>query len=287
VKQLFEEYREDVVARNKPGSNRASSYLKALEYLGPILTASTGEYSDISDVFGISDAAIIKELYQYVLTQQSVGDGGIFSSKHKPSYWRNGFYSAALKDYGQFLIRQSHAQKCWQIYDTPSLSPGEIGRKLLRIKISAAELLFEGDDVKTMPIGKDVIREAKARVNHSFFRRMILRDYSQTCCVSGLSVPEVLRASHVIPWAEDQQNRMNPANGLCLAATYDAAFDRHLISFDEDYRLILAPSLKEYFSSDAFKKHFLAYEGKPIQMPHKFAPDVGFLEKHRAKMSNN
>ena len=48
--------------------------------------------------------------------------------------------------------------------------------------------------------------------------------------------------SHHCPraWAEGEANRLDPENALCLSATYDAAFDRHLISFDEHYRLIVS-----------------------------------------------
>jgi putative restriction endonuclease len=101
---------------------------------------------------------------------------------------------------------------------------------------------------------------------------------------TGLSIPEVLRASHIIAWAEDAKNRMNPANGLCLSATYDAAFDRHLISFDEKYRLILSPTLKEHCTSKAFKEQFLKFEGSRIAAPERFCPDQGLLDEHRKKM---
>jgi len=68
---------------------------------------------------------------------------------------------------------------------------------------------------------------------------MIVSLYGGKCCITGLDVPKLLRASHIIRWADDKENRMNPENGLCLSGTYDLAFDQHLISFDEDYRMIV------------------------------------------------
>ena len=85
-------------------------------------------------------------------------------------------------------------------------------------------------------------------------------------------------------WAEDEANRLNPANGLCLSATYDAAFDRHLISFDEDCRLIFSPALAEFYGNQTFQTQFKAFEGRPIAMPKRFRPDRVFLRKHREKM---
>ena len=77
---------------------------------------------------------------------------------------------------------------------------------------------------------------------------------------------------------------MNPENGLCLSATYDAAFDRHLISFDEKYRLILSSSLREYYTNEAFETQFRNFEGKAIAMPIKFLPSQELLQIHREKM---
>ena len=113
---------------------------------------------------------------------------------------------------------------------------------------------------------------------------MILATYEVQCCITGLNIPDVLRASHITRWAEDKENRLNPANGLCLSATYDAAFDRNLISFDEDYRMILSPALKEFYSNIAFQTQFKAYEGQKISLPKRFCPDQVLLTKHHQRL---
>ena len=129
--------------------------------------------------------------------------------------------------------------------------------------------------------GKEKLAEVMVRQNQHIFRKMILSIYDAKCCLTGLPIEEVLRASHISAWADDDKNRMNPENGLCLSATYDAAFDRHLISFDEDYRLIFAPSLKEHYTNEAFKEQFQRLHGKKITMPIKFLPSQKLLAKHR------
>lgn len=61
------------------------------------------------------------------------------------------------------------------------------------------------------------------------------------CVVTGVSRPELLRASHIKPWsASNNVERLDPDNGLMLSAAYDAAFDARLISFADDGTLILA-----------------------------------------------
>ena len=95
-----------------------------------------------------------------------------------------------------------------------------------------------------------------------------------------------LRASHIVAWSADKQNRMNPSNGLCLSATYDAAFDRHLISFDDDYRMILSSALRECCTNDVHRRYFLKFEGTRLTLPCRFLPSRALLARHRQCMVN-
>lgn len=121
---------------------------------------------------------------------------------------------------------------------------------------------MDKDEQVSSKVGKEILRQVKQRQNQYLFRKMVLSNYGGRCCVSGLPVQAALRASHIVGWAEDETIRMLPTNGLCLSATYDAVFDEHLLSFDEDYRMILSPSLHEYFGNQAFMVMFKKYEGK-------------------------
>ena len=66
------------------------------------------------------------------------------------------------------------------------------------------------------------------------------------CPFSGIDQPELLRASHIKPWAECESDveRLDLHNGLLLAAHLDAAFDAHLISVSDEGRIIISPRLK-------------------------------------------
>ena len=121
----------------------------------------------------------------------------------------------------------------------------------------------------------------KARIGQRFFRHSVLASYNSRCCITGNPVPELLVASHILPWKSHPEQRLNPRNGLCLAQTQDAAFDRGLITFDTDFRLVIGTRLKEYLPSEALERNFLAYEGKPMQMPDKFLPEAEFMRMHR------
>lgn len=127
-------------------------------------------------------------------------------------------------------------------------------------------------------------QSTKVRLGQRFFRQSVLASYNSRCCITGNPVPELLVASHILPWSEFAEHRLNPRNGLCLAKTQDAAFDRKLITFDEDFRLMIGPRLKEYFPNTALEREFLVYEGRPLQMPDKFLPDEEFMRRHREEV---
>jgi len=127
----------------------------------------------------------------------------------------------------------------------------------------------------------------KARVNQSFFRRMILSSYNNSCCITGLAVPELLIASHIIPWSMNEKNRMNPRNGLCLNALHDMAFDKGFISISVDYRVMISDNLKQSVSQSTSFDFFLKFEDKKIEMPSRFIPDNEFLDFHRKNIFLN
>jgi putative restriction endonuclease len=279
------EYSQYMGSQNRDGSNKASSYIRALELLGPILANRSTPFAQCADVFSIQSIEYVDDLYRYILEQQNLGEAGIFDTKFKPSYWRKRFFSAALKSYKEFLVLKQYKDKLWATYNEPNVDPKELGKRLSQKRFEAAiELVPQEAFDYSSKEGKDALRQIKMRVNQDFFRDMILCDYRTQCCVTGLNVAGVLRASHIVGWADDPQNRMNPANGLCLSATYDAAFDHHLISFDDDFRMIFSRSLKDFYTNQAFKTQFLAFEGKPISLPKRFHPDKDLLQLHRQKL---
>lgn len=122
---------------------------------------------------------------------------------------------------------------------------------------------------------------AHVRYSQRFFRRSVLAAYAVRCCITGNPVPQLLVASHILPWSSFPEHRANPSNGLCLSRIHDAAFDQGLITLDSDYRLVLSDYLRTFLPDDAVDKEFVAYEGKQIQFPDKFLPDVQFLDHHR------
>jgi len=126
--------------------------------------------------------------------------------------------------------------------------------------------------------GKEREALVRIRVNQSFFRRAVLVSYKGKCCITGISNPELLIASHIKPWSVDTANRVNPSNGLCLNALHDRAFEQGLLTITPDYKIILSKALlAECRSNDTF---FRPYINKSITLPSRFLPDKDFLQFH-------
>lgn len=121
------------------------------------------------------------------------------------------------------------------------------------------------------------------RIKHNFFRRAVLSSYRGRCCMSGLSEPKLLIASHIVPWSKDKANRLNPSNGLCLSAIHDRAFDKGLITLTDDLEIVISEELRK--KHEPFVKEvFLPLCGRKIEMPERFAPQVEFIAWHRNEL---
>ena len=83
---------------------------------------------------------------------------------------------------------------------------------------------------------------AKIRLGQSKYRQDLI-NYWQGCSVTGCTNTNFLLASHIKPWSVDEEARLDVYNGLLLSPTLDLAFDKGLISFDDDGLIMLSPEL--------------------------------------------
>lgn len=129
-------------------------------------------------------------------------------------------------------------------------------------------------------------REAliRTRVNQGFFRAAVLAAYGARCCITGLSIPQLLTASHIVPWSIDAKNRTNPRNGLCLNSLHDRAFDCGLLTVTPELKVKFSPRITKKRPDEFTKGFLLRYEGAPISPPHHFAPNVDFLRYHNERI---
>lgn len=129
------------------------------------------------------------------------------------------------------------------------------------------------------PTEKEVL--VKTRRVQSFFRVAVLTSYENRCALTGLTIPELLNASHIIPWSVDEKRRADPRNGICLNALHDRAFDRGLITFDEDLRVVVSSEIGESEESAIQREYLIGIAGTLLRLPTRFQPEAASLEYHR------
>ncbi len=129
--------------------------------------------------------------------------------------------------------------------------------------------------------GNSVLALAAQRRGQDFFRRAVLAAHDQTCCVTGINVPKLLRASHIVPWAKRAETQLDPRNGLCLNALHDAAFDKGLFTLTDELNIVLSGELRRAVPERVCKELFGSREGKKIAVPQRFVPPAEFLAFHR------
>lgn len=257
-------------------SGKADSYARAIQILDEVLP-----YQDVVDLHGqslyeVTDTAVIEAILHLVndevkkmkLQQQNIFDD--FGKPNQRSYPLKSFCSAALKSlkkYAQYMQDVNEADRIV----AQEADPRSISTRLI-------------DHFNLTKEGEDVVSESKRRKGQDYFRRMILTNYGGRCALTGMDIPQLLLASHIIPWAEKahKQDRLNPCNGICLSALYDKAFDQGLITFSpDDYSVILSSALQEHKTAEYYDKHFGSIAGQKIQVPKDYAPKRDFLAYHR------
>lgn len=165
--------------------------------------------------------------------------------------------------------------------DNPEALAFESERLLARYSGRKLEEIAEIDERELPKEGLERERLVRVRVNQHFFRTAVLSAYDNKCCITGLAVPELLIASHIVPWARDSKQRMNPRNGLCLNALLDRAFDRRLMFLDGDFRVRFRADIISRTARDGLE-WLLDCEGRQIREPRKFKPDPALIKAHAA-----
>ena len=123
---------------------------------------------------------------------------------------------------------------------------------------------------RDLPRKTEAERLAVQRIGQDIFRDRLLTYWGSRCPLTGITDRALLRASHIIPWKDcpNDAERLNIFNGLLLSALWDAAFDKGLVTFDDDGRPQFAAELGEAARSELRWYH-----------------PVGLTDKHRERLA--
>ncbi len=116
-----------------------------------------------------------------------------------------------------------------------------------------------------------------SRVGQGAYRKRIIHRWEYKCAVTGFDNLNILIASHIVPWSESTDiERLDVDNGLLLSPNYDALFDQHLISFENNGKIILSDTIE----MQAYEKIGLTGFEK---IPNLSQYNLNYLDRHRVR----
>ena len=120
-----------------------------------------------------------------------------------------------------------------------------------------------------------------SRVGQGAYRKRIIHRWEYKCAVTGFNKLDILIASHIVPWSDSTDNeRLDVHNGLLLSPNYDALFDRHLISFENNGKIILSDAI----DNNAYKRIGVTGIERINNISHN---NHQYLDRHRVVLSHN
>jgi HNH endonuclease len=114
----------------------------------------------------------------------------------------------------------------------------------------------------------------EARLGQGRFRSDLIERWSGACAVTRCAVLDILRASHIKPWKiSNNEERLDPANGILLSANLDALFDAGLVTFEDSGRMLIS----KLISTTERKR--LGLPRDLVRVPDR--NEKGYLAEHR------
>ncbi len=138
--------------------------------------------------------------------------------------------------------------------------------------------IVEDDSINTYGSNEPTITERSglvtSRVGQGAYRKRIIHRWEYKCAVTNFNKLDILIASHIVPWAQSNDTeRLDVNNGILLSPTYDALFDKHLITFDNRGKIILSDKIEQ----SAYQKIGVTGTERIHDLSHY---NVLYLEKH-------
>lgn len=119
----------------------------------------------------------------------------------------------------------------------------------------------------------------RARKGQGIYRDKMLQE-CPFCPITMINDERLLIASHIKPWAvSSDDEKLDPKNGFILSPLYDKLFDRGLMTFTEDRRIILSNWL-----SPKNKERLGVKDGQFIQMLPLDDARQSYMQFHRASV---
>jgi putative restriction endonuclease len=222
---------------------------------GPISIKTTIPKGDAVNIY--NDQLTDEGYYQYSL---EAGD---------PHGERNVLLWQALEDHAPFIYFHAVAPAVYKI-----LYPCFVNRILVAegyAVITIGKTIFREANFIEYQVPDEIesryiVRETKLRLHQASFREAVLNAYHRRCAVTGLPVPKLLEAAHIIPDSliGDKQT---VSNGISLNRLHHKAYDANLIGIDPDYKIHVSKELIIENGGPLLQHGILEFDGRSLTVP--------------------
>ena len=138
----------------------------------------------------------------------------------------------------------------------------------------------------------DVYARVKVRgAAQGIFRIALLKAYANKCAFSGVSIPEILDAVHIIPWSKcEKGERLDPRNGLLCTSIHHKLFDAGKIFVTEEYRISINNELLNLRNTTEIERILITkLHGEKLNLPvnQSLWPSLGIIRRHNEQCGYN
>lgn len=125
-----------------------------------------------------------------------------------------------------------------------------------------------------------LVRESNFRLHQASFRHNVLKAYQNKCSITGLPIPKLIEAAHII--SDKEIGPMQTvSNGIALSRLHHKAYDSHMLGIDPDYKIHLGREFERLERSDVISNYFIIYKGTKISIPNsnQLKPNKDYLAR--------
>ena len=173
-------------------------------------------------------------------------------------------------------LLDSRAAIVARLLDRPAASPDDdIAAEHLPTDRVEVEALKRRVEAKNFAV-PDATATVKTRgSSQRVFADAVKANYDYRCAITGITTPAFLVASHIVPWSEDENIRVDPSNGICLSLIVDRAFESGFIRIEDDSTIRLVRR------DLALLSVLEAYDGTKLNPPSADSPNPEYLARRR------
>lgn len=176
------------------------------------------------------------------------------------------------------------SERIWEEYhDKHRELAIEADRARKRLASGTDDSLGRDESARTIDEARtgEATTETSTRLGQADFRQIVLDRYAHQCLLCDVREPGLLIAGHILPWAEFENERGDPENGLVLCYNHHEAFDLGMFTLSHEYECVVRPN----FSPEGtfLNRTIVERDGDPIHFPNE-PPSKEYLKEHNHRI---